>query len=120
MEREPDHQWRASDAPEILPSGDVVLREPQEGWLHRSYATAPGQSVVVRGAYPRTARMHPSTAIAVAPADRVIPLEWPISKVSSAVGRAPCFIARRVSNTFLFATPSSLSCLRYPHPRNRL
>jgi len=77
----PDHHWHWLDTPEILPSGDVVLREPREGWSHRYYAMALGQYVVVRGAYPRTARMHPSTALAAAPADRVIPPEWPIYEV---------------------------------------
>ena len=60
-----DDQWRVALTPEILPSGDVVLREPREGWSYRYYAMALGQYFVVRGAYPRTARMHPSTALAV-------------------------------------------------------
>ena len=81
MDRDQDRLWRASERPEILPSGDVVLREPQDGWSHRYYAMALGQYFAVRGAYPRTARMHPSTAIAVAPADRAAPPEWPIYEV---------------------------------------
>ena len=81
MGRKRDDQWRVALTPEILPSGDVVLRESREGWSHRFYAMALGQYVFVRGAYPRTARMHPTTALAVAPADRVIPPEWPISEV---------------------------------------
>ncbi|HZG69533.1 MAG TPA: hypothetical protein VEZ12_22555 [Herpetosiphonaceae bacterium] len=82
MEREQDHSWRrVSDIPELRPAGDVVLREPREGWSHRSYAMVLGQYFAVRGSYPRTARMHPSTAIAVAPADRVVPPEWPIYEV---------------------------------------
>ena len=60
------------------PTGDVVLREPHEGWSPGFYAMALGQYFAVRGSYPRTARMHPSTALAVAPADRAAPLEWPI------------------------------------------
>ena len=82
MDRPQDHYWqRVTERPEILPSGDVVLHEPREGWSYRFYAMALGQYFAVRGSYPRTARMHPSTAIAVAPADRVIPPEWPIYEV---------------------------------------
>ena len=82
MEREQDHYWqRVSERPEIRPSGDVTLREPRAGWSHRYYTMALGEYVAVRGAYPRTARMHPSTALAVVPADRVIPPEWPVYEV---------------------------------------
>ena len=81
MDRRIRPLWRAADPPEILPSGDVTLREPWEGWSHRYYAMALGQYFAVRGTYPRTARMHPSTAITVAPADRVIPPAWPICEV---------------------------------------
>jgi hypothetical protein len=34
--------------------------------------------VAVRGAYPRTARMHPSTALAVAPVPQPAPVWWPV------------------------------------------
>ena len=37
MESEQDYQWRAPDRPEILPTGDVVIREPREGWSQRFY-----------------------------------------------------------------------------------
>ena len=81
MTRNSDHVWRPRDPLEIPPAGDVVIREPREGWSHRSYAMVLGQYFAVRGSYPRTARMHPSTALAVAPADRVVPPEWPIYEV---------------------------------------
>jgi hypothetical protein len=35
----------------------------------------------VRGAYTRTARMHPSTALAVVPAEGVLPEWWPIYEI---------------------------------------
>ena len=82
MHREQDNYWqRASERPKILPVGDVVLRVPRDGWSYRSYAMAAQQYFFVRGAYPRTARMHPSTATAVVPGDRVVPPEWPIYEV---------------------------------------
>ena len=81
MTRNHDHWWRPADEREIPPAGDVVLREPREGWSPAVYQAAVQRYGAVRGAYPRTARMHPSTAIAVAPADRAIPLEWPVSEV---------------------------------------
>jgi len=81
MARErPDH-WRVSDAPEILPSGDVVIREPREGWSRRYYEMVLRHYGAVRGSYPRTARMHPSTVLAVAPAESVAPLWWPVYEV---------------------------------------
>ena len=58
-----------------------MIREPREGWSPDVYEAALLRYFVVRGAYPRTARMHPSTAIAVAPAERVAPLRWPVSEV---------------------------------------
>ena len=81
MTRHRDHGWRPADHLEIPPSGDVVLREPREGWSPAAYAAAVQHYFLVPGAYPRTARMHPSTAIAVAPADRVTPLGWPVYEV---------------------------------------
>ncbi len=80
-----DNYWfwmrRLEDKLKIPPSGDVVLREPREGWSHAFYAAVLEHCFSVRGAYPRTARMHPSTALAVAPADRVAPVWWPIYEV---------------------------------------
>ena len=82
MERAQDNYWqRVTERPEILPSGDVTLREPREGWTYRSYAMAVEHYFFVRGTYPRTARMHPSTVRAVVPTDRVVPPEWPIYEV---------------------------------------
>ena len=77
MTRNNDHVWRSADEPEIPPCGDVVIREPREGWSLPAYQAAVQRYFVVRGAYPRTARMHPSTAMVVAPADRVAPMGWP-------------------------------------------
>lgn len=74
--------WRPADALEIPPSGDVVIREPREGWSPDVYEAALPRYFVERGSYPRTARMHPSTTIAVAPADdNVSPMWWPVSEV---------------------------------------
>src|SRR5215213_958685 len=77
-----DWLWRPAHALEILPAGDVVIREPREGWSPRFYEAVLQRYFAVRGAYPRTARMHPSTALAVAPADRVAPVWWPIVMMS--------------------------------------
>jgi hypothetical protein len=30
--RDPDQVWRAAGELQILPAGDVVVREPREGW----------------------------------------------------------------------------------------
>ena len=60
--------WRAPGELEILPTGDVVIREPREGWSLAFYTAVLRQYFAVRGAYPRTARMHPSTVLAIAPA----------------------------------------------------
>jgi hypothetical protein len=82
MDRDKHHRlWRPRDPLAILPAGDAVIREPPEGWSRGFYEAVLQQYVVVRGAYPRTARMHPSTALAVVPADRVIPREWPIYEI---------------------------------------
>jgi hypothetical protein len=81
MTKNSDRLWRSADELEIPPVGDVVLREPREGWSPEAYQTAVQRYVVARGAYPRTARMHPSTAIVVAPTDRVAPMEWPVYEV---------------------------------------
>src|SRR5215213_746854 len=70
--------WRPADALQIPPAGDVVIREPQEGWSRAFYAAVVQHYFAVRGAYPRTARMHPSTALAVAPAERAAPVWWPV------------------------------------------
>ena len=66
------------DALEIPPTGDVVIREPKEGWSRPFYEAVVQQYLAVRGACPRTARMHPGTALGVAPADRVAPVWWPV------------------------------------------
>jgi len=73
--------WRSADELEIPPSGDVVIREPREGWSQGFYEAILQHYFSVRGTYPRTARMHPSTALAVAPAERVAPVWWPIYEV---------------------------------------
>jgi hypothetical protein len=72
---------RAVDALEIPPSGDVVIREPREGWSHDFYEALLRHYFAVRGAYPRTARMHPSTVLAIAPTEGVLPVSWPILEV---------------------------------------
>ena len=79
--RDRSRLWRAPDELGIPPAGDVVIREPREGWSPDVYEAALQRSFGLRGAYPRTARMHPSTAIAVAPAERVAPLWWPVYEV---------------------------------------
>src|SRR5215203_4956257 len=73
--------WRPAEEPEIPATGDVVIREPKEGWSRAFYEAVLQHYFAVRGAYPRTTRMHPSTALAVAPADRVAPAWWPVSEV---------------------------------------
>jgi hypothetical protein len=70
--------WQPAEAREIPASGDVGVREPKEGWSPGFYTAVLQHYFSVRGAYPRTARMHPSTALAVAPADRVAPVWWPV------------------------------------------
>jgi hypothetical protein len=72
--------WPA-DNPEIPPSGDVVIREPKEGWSRAFYEAVLAHYFAVRGSYSRTARMHPSTALALAPDDSVAPVWWPIYEV---------------------------------------
>src|SRR5215207_3267293 len=72
-------RWEAE--PEIPPSGEVVIREPKEGWSRDFYEAVLREYFAVRGAYPRTARLHPSTVLAVAPADSVSPLWWPVYEV---------------------------------------
>jgi hypothetical protein len=80
-----DNTWfwmrRGEDEPEILPSGDVVIREPKAGWSRTFYEAVLREYFAVRGAYPRTARLDPSTVLAVAPAGSVSPLWWPVSEV---------------------------------------
>src|SRR5215213_7802844 len=72
---------RVPGALEILPAGDVVIREPREGWSLAFYTAVLRQYFAVRGAYPRTARMHPSTVLAIAPTEGVLPVSWPILEV---------------------------------------
>src|SRR5215210_4905234 len=73
--------WPGTDVLEIPPTDDVVIREPKEGWSRAFYEAVLQHYFSVRGTYPRTARMHPSTALAVAPAERVAPVWWPIYEV---------------------------------------
>ena len=73
--------WHPADKPEIPPSGDVVIREPREGWSLAFDSAVLRQYFAVRGAYPRTARMHPSTVLTLAPAEGVLPVSWPILEV---------------------------------------
>ncbi len=81
MARNDERLWRAPDALEIPATGDVVIREPREGWSRAFYTMVLLQYFMQRGVYPRTARMHPSTALAVAPAESASPLWWPIYEV---------------------------------------
>ena len=76
-----DWLQRAAEELPILPTGDVVIREPQEGWSLAFYTAVLRQYFAVRGAYPRTARMHPSTVLAIAPTDGALPVSWPILEV---------------------------------------
>ena len=73
--------WWPPKPREIPPSGDVEVREPKEGWSHAFYEATLREYFAVRGAYPRTARMHPSTALAIAPADRAAPVWWPVYEI---------------------------------------
>ena len=72
-----DRLWRAPGELEILPAGDIVVREPREGWSLAFYTAVLRQYFAVRGAYPQTARMHPSTVLAIAPTEGVLPVSWP-------------------------------------------
>jgi hypothetical protein len=76
MDRKNGWEW-----PEFPPSGDVVIPEPPEGWSRAVYERAVRRYLVVRGSYPRTARMHPTTLLAVAPAGGLLPVWWPIHEV---------------------------------------
>ena len=80
-ERHDRQVQRAAEELQILPTGDVVVREPREGWSLAFYTAVLRQYFAVRGAYPRTARMHPSTVLAIAPTDGVLPVSWPILEV---------------------------------------
>jgi hypothetical protein len=80
-DRDNDSLWRPADAVQILPTGDVVVREPREGWSLACYTAVLRHYFAVRGAYPRTARMHPSTVLAIAPTEGVLPMSWPIPEV---------------------------------------
>ena len=73
--------WQPEDKPEISPSGDVVIREPKAGWSHGFYEAVLKHYFTVRGTYPRTARMHPSTALAVTAPEGALPVWWPILEV---------------------------------------
>ncbi len=73
--------WRAVNDVQIPPAGDVVIREPHEGWSLTFYTAVLRHYFAVRGSYPRTVRMHPSTLLAIAPTARVHPASWPILEV---------------------------------------
>ena len=77
MPRPSNWVWRAAEKPEIPPAGGVVIREPKEGWSPGFYEVVLQHYFSVRGTYPRIAHMHPSTALAVAPPERVAPVWWP-------------------------------------------
>src|SRR4051812_22050187 len=82
MRRNDSWFWmRGEAALEIPPAGDVVIREPREGWSPDFYEAVLQRYFAVRGAYARTARMHPSTALAVAPAEGVVPEWWPTYEI---------------------------------------
>jgi hypothetical protein len=81
MPRKDNHFWRLAAGLEIPPAGDVEIREPKEGWSRVAYKAVVRANFAVCGAYPRTARLHPSTVHGVAPAERVFPLWWPVSEV---------------------------------------
>jgi hypothetical protein len=73
--------WQPAAAREIPPAGDVVIHEPKEGWTRAFYEAVLQHYFTIRGTYPRSARMHPSTALAVAPAESIAPVWWPIYEV---------------------------------------
>jgi hypothetical protein len=73
--------WQRADEPAIPPSGDIVIREPKEGWSRAFYEAVVRQYLAVRGTSPRTARMHPSTALAVTPTEGVLPGWWPVYEI---------------------------------------
>ena len=79
--RDRSRLWPPADEVAIPPVGDVVIREPKEGWSHDFYEAVVQRYFAVRGAYPRTARMHPSTVLAIAPTEGVLPVSWPILEV---------------------------------------
>jgi hypothetical protein len=81
MRRKQDHVWRRGGELEVPPAGDVVIREPREGWSRAVYEAVVRQYLAVRGTSPRTARMHPSTALAVTPTEGVLPGWWPVYEI---------------------------------------
>ena len=76
MDSENGQEW-----PEIPPSGDVVIQEPPDGWSRAVYETAVVRYLEARGTYPRIARIHPNTLLAVAPTSGLLPVWWPIHEV---------------------------------------
>jgi hypothetical protein len=78
-----NHDWlcRPANDLQILPTGDVAIREPQEGWSRAFYEAVVRQYLAVRGTCPCTARMHPSTALAVTPTEGVLPERWSVYEV---------------------------------------
>jgi hypothetical protein len=74
-------QWTSGSDLEIALAGDVVVREPKEGWSLAFYTAVLRHYFGVRSIYPRTVRMHPSTVLAIAPTEGVLPVSWPILEV---------------------------------------
>jgi hypothetical protein len=80
-DRDNDWLWRPAGDLQILPAGDVVVREPREGWSLAFYTAVLRHYFGVRSAYPRTARMHPSTVLTIALTEGMLPASWPILEV---------------------------------------
>jgi hypothetical protein len=74
--------WGAEHMPGIGSSGDATIRKPQAGWSFAFYEAVIQQYRMARGHYPRTAKMHPSTAVAIASRSR--PRQWPTPEVRTA------------------------------------
>src|SRR5215217_20948 len=81
MARGKRRAWRAGEGPEIPLAGDVVVREPRAGWSAGFYEAVVQHYHSIRGTYPRTARMHPRTLLAIAPGEGTLPIRWPIHEV---------------------------------------
>jgi len=57
-ERTNNWLWRPAEEPKIPATGDIVIREPKEGWSRAFYEAVLQHYFSVRGTYPRTARMR--------------------------------------------------------------
>ena len=71
--------WGAGDIPEMGLSGEVVIRKPPRGWSFGFYEAVVQQYRRTRGHYPRVARMHRGTALAIA--SRSHPRQWPAHEI---------------------------------------